>query len=223
MTILALDLTSEFGSLAIRRDGKTAIERAIESRTGFAHLLFPALDGILSDAGLDLPAIDCFAASSGPGAFTGLRVALAAVKGLAVVAGKPALGVSKLRAMASFGTGSERAVLLDARRGEAFAAVYNDRLELVLEETVSAPETWLARLPEGGVYEFITADAAWLRQIVSSTPYESARWIETPRSLAAAVAQCAEADLGQGLTGDPATLDANYVRRSDAELYWTDN
>jgi tRNA threonylcarbamoyladenosine biosynthesis protein TsaB len=223
VTILALDLTSEFGSLAIRREGGTVVERALESRTGFAHLVFPALEDILSEAGLGLAAIDCFAASTGPGAFTGLRVALAAVKGLAAVTGKPAAGVSKLRAMASFGTGPARVVLLDARRGEAFAAVYDERLELTVEETVRAAEPWLAQLPEGRDYELITADSSWLRQIVSSTQYESTRWIETPRSLAGAVARCAEADLRGGATGDPATLDANYVRRSDAELYWMDN
>ncbi len=223
MTILALDLTSEFGSVAIRRDGRTLLERSIESRTGFAHLLFPALDNILSDAGLKLSDIDCFAASTGPGAFTGLRVALAAVKGLAVVTGKPAVGISKLRAMASFGTGSGRITLLDARRGEVFAAVYNERLEPILEETVTAAEPWLAGLSEAGGYEIITADAAWLRPIVSATGFESIRLIETPRSLAPAVAQCAEAELRQGATGDPSTLDANYVRRSDAELYWIGN
>ncbi len=103
MTFLALDLTSEFGSLAIRRDGVTVLEHALESRTGFAHLVFPAIEKILSEAGMSLPGIDGFAASTGPGAFTGLRVALSAVKGLAEVMSKPALGVSKMRAMASFG------------------------------------------------------------------------------------------------------------------------
>ncbi len=68
------------------------LEQSLESRTGFAHLVFPAMEKILSDAGLTLSDIDCFACSTGPGAFTGLRVALAAVKGLAEVKGKPAIG-----------------------------------------------------------------------------------------------------------------------------------
>jgi tRNA threonylcarbamoyladenosine biosynthesis protein TsaB len=216
-------LTSEFGSLAIRRDSGTILEHAIESRTGFAHLVFPAIEEILSEAGLTLSEIECFAASTGPGAFTGLRVALSAVKGLAEVMSKPALGVSKMRAMASFGSAERRIVLLDARRDEAFAAVYNDELEAVVEETVTRPQTWLAHLPEAGAYQLITADAAWLSPAIHSTRFQSVEWIETPRRLAGAVAACAEADLRAGASGDPSPLDANYVRRSDAELYWKDS
>lgn len=224
MIFLALDLTSEFGSLAIRREGQTVLEHSLESRIGYAHLVFPAVEKILSQAGLKLSEIDCFAASTGPGAFTGLRVALAAVKGLADVMNKPAVGVSKMKAMANFGTGTRRAVLLDARRGELFAAVYNEQLEPILEETVTKPEVWLANLPEPDGYQLITADPAWLTSVVQGTRFERTEWIETPRNLAGAVAQCAEFDLRTGGgSGDPSTLDANYVRRSDAELYWTDN
>lgn len=223
MTFLALDLTSEFGSLAIRRGGETVLEHSIESRTGFAHLVFPAIEKILSQAGLKLSDIDHFACSTGPGAFTGLRVAIAAVKGMAEVTGKSAYGVSKLRAMASYGTGGQRAVLLDARRGEVFAAVYNQRLEPVVDETVTKAEAWLARLPDESAYEVITADSAWLGALLKSNRPEGARRIETPRNLAGAIAACAESDLRRGAAGDPSTLDANYVRRSDAELYWTDN
>ena len=223
MTTLALDLTSEFGSLAIRREGETVIEHSVESRTGFAHLVFPAIEKILADAGLELSEIQCFAASTGPGAFTGLRVALAAIKGLAEVTGKPAVGVSKLRAMASFGTATRRLVLLDARRGEVFAAVYNERLELRVEEAVTKPERCLANLPGGDNYQVITENTGWLQSVVKGTRFEAAESMQTPRNLAGAIAACAEADLRSGAAGDPSTLDANYVRRSDAELYWTDN
>jgi hypothetical protein len=71
--------------------------------------------------------------------------------------------------------------------------------------------------------QLITADLAWLRPIISSTRFEAAECIETPRNLARAIAECAETDLQRGAAGDPSALDANYVRRSDAELYWTDN
>lgn len=222
MTLLALDLTSEFGSVAVRRGGETVVEHSIESRVGFAHLVFPAIERILADAGTTLSAIDCFAVSTGPGAFTGLRVALAAVKGLADVTGKPALGVSKLRAMASFGTGTARLVLLDARRGEVFGAVYNEDLEPIVEETVTKPEPWLADLRDRAC-QLITADAAWLRSILSSIRFADAPLIEAPPNLASAIAECAETDVRRGAAGDPSSLDANYVRRSDAELYWTDN
>ena len=70
-----------------------------------------------------LEEIDCFAAASGPGSFTGVRVGLAAVKGLAEALGKPAVGISNLRALSLFGKAALRAVVLDARRGEVYGAV----------------------------------------------------------------------------------------------------
>ncbi len=90
-------------------------------------------------------------------------------------------------------------------------------------ETVAKAETWFASLPDSAAYELITADSAWLASITRSTRFEDVQPIETPRNLAGAIAACAETDLARGAAGDPATLDANYVRRSDAELYWTDN
>jgi tRNA threonylcarbamoyladenosine biosynthesis protein TsaB len=223
VTVLALDLTSESGSLAIRQDGETVLEHSLESRIGFAHLIFPAIERILAEAGMSLPEFDCFAASTGPGAFTGLRVALAAVKGLAEVVGKPAIGISKMRAMASFGTGDKRIVLLDARRGEVFAAVYDSKLEPVGEETVTEGVSWLAALPANADCQILTTQADWVSTLIANTRFETAEIVETPRCLAGAIAACAEADLLAGGSGEPALLDANYVRRSDAELYWTDN
>ena len=73
--------------------------------------------------------MDCFAAASGPGSFTGVRVGLAAVKGLAEAAGKRVVAVSNLRALAFFGSAPLRATVIDARRGEVYAALYNSRLD----------------------------------------------------------------------------------------------
>ena len=70
--------------------------------------------------------------------------------------------------------------------------------------------------------EFMTQAADWLRPALEGTRFERTPIIEAPRSLASAVAQCAEIDLQDNAAGDPAALDANYVRRSDAELFWKD-
>ncbi len=105
MNILAIDTTSEFGSLAVRRDGILGHELFLDSRDGFGHLLFPAIDEVLARAGLLLRDVDCFAGATGPGAFTGVRVDLASVKGLAEALGKPAAGISNLRALSTFGVG----------------------------------------------------------------------------------------------------------------------
>ena len=133
MTILALDTTSQQASLALRREGATLSELTLHSSEGYAHLIFPAIGRLLSDAGVHLQEIDCFAAASGPGSFTGVRVGLAAVKGLAAALGKPAAGISNLRALASFGN---LRPVIDARRGEVYTAAYDSGLRLVSPETV---------------------------------------------------------------------------------------
>jgi tRNA threonylcarbamoyladenosine biosynthesis protein TsaB len=217
VTILALDTTSEFGSLAIRAEGQTVAEVALHSPEGFAHLIFPAIERLLGDARLALQQIDCFAAASGPGSFTGIRVGLSAVKGLAEALGKPTVGVSNLRAMSSFGNLAHRAVVLDARRGEVFAAVYDSNLNLLAPEAVWKFSAWLDNL-ELPLYEFIWTAGAPFRSALEGTRFAAMPFIDVPRNLAAAIGRCAESD--EWL--DPAALDANYVRRSDAELFWKD-
>jgi len=221
VTILAIDTTSELGSIAVRKNGETVIDRPLHSPDGFAHTIFQAIDRLLRDAGVPLNEIDCFAAASGPGSFTGLRVGLSAVKGLAEATGKRVAGVSNLRAMASFGNGPVRAVILDARRDEVFVAVYDAELRSIETETVSKLAAWLdtLSLPE---YEFVVAEGAPFRELLEGTRFTGMPYVEAAASLADAVARCAQIDGELGRWLDPASLDANYVRRSDAELFWKD-
>jgi tRNA threonylcarbamoyladenosine biosynthesis protein TsaB len=221
VTILALDFTSEYGSLALRRSGHTLVEQTIHSAEGFAHLVFSAIDELLRRGEVQLTEIDCFASASGPGAFTGVRVGLSAVKGLAEALGKRALGISNLRALAGFGSSPLRAVVLDARRSDVFTATYDADLHLVTAETVGRLAVFLENLSrEPG--EFITQAADWLRPSLEGTQWADVPVVEASRTLASVIAQCAERDLENGVSGDPAALDANYVRRSDAELFWKD-
>jgi tRNA threonylcarbamoyladenosine biosynthesis protein TsaB len=219
--ILAIDTTSEFGSLAIRAAGRLLAERLLNSPEGFGHILFAGLEQLLADASVNLSEIDCFAAAAGPGSFTGVRVGLTAAKGLAEVQHKPVAAVSNLRALATFGSMPRRAVLLDARRGEVYAAVYGEDLDLIQDETVEKLPIWLERLPDEP-HEFITIAGSPFRAALEGAPYAAMPWKEAPRALAGAVAFCAEKDLATGRTVDALVADANYVRRSDAELLWKD-
>jgi tRNA threonylcarbamoyladenosine biosynthesis protein TsaB len=211
--ILAIDTTSEFGSLAVRVDGNTKAEVTLRSRDGFGHLVFPAIEEVLRMAHLRLADVDCFAGASGPGAFTGVRLDLATVKGLAEALGKPAVGVSNLRALSTFGHLANRAVVLDARRGEIFGAVYDAELRVVAPEIVMKFSAWLEALdlPE---YEFVSHDLSTVRPLLDGTRFERMALVEASRLLAPAIAECAELDIWT----DPATVDANYVRRCDAEF-----
>ena len=211
--ILAVDTTHEHGSLALVRGVEVIEEVAVHSPAGFAQVIYGELERLLQRNGVRVPDIDCFAAASGPGSFTGVRVGLACIKGLAEAAGKPALGVSNLRALASFGTGPLRAALIDARRGEIYGAVYDAEGAAIVPETVANLARWLESLPRG--VEFVSTDFAFAGGVLDGVPKVAA-----PRALAGAVAKIAAAELARGGARDPAGLDANYVRLSDAELYW---
>ncbi len=157
--------------------------------------------------------MDCFAGASGPGSFTGVRIGLAAVKGLAEAAGKRVVAVSNLRTLAFFGTAPFRATVLDARRGEVYGAVYNERLELGGPEVVMKFPAWIQTLPAGG-FEFVATDFSPFRSFVDA----AIPVVTAPRALAGAIGAIAWGDYEAGRACDPAEIDANYIRRSDAEL-----
>lgn len=207
--ILAVDTTHEHGSIALDDDIVP-----LHAPGGFAHVIYPHIRELLERCGVALGAIDCFAAASGPGSFTGVRVGLACIKGLAEAAGKPAAAVSNLEALAWFGAAPLRAVLLDARRGEVYTAVYDAAGALVVPETVGKLDACLATLPAGDL-EFISTDF-----VPFGDALPAARRVTAPRAIAGAVACIAAARFARGEACDPAALDANYVRRSDAELFW---
>ena len=123
-------------------------------------------------------------------------------KGLAEATGKRVVAVSNLRALAFFGSAPLRATVIDARRGEVYAAVYNSQLELVMPEVVVKLEAWLPTAPKHNC------------ELIST--------VGAPRALAAAIGHIAWDDFTAGRSSDPAEIDANYVRRSDAELFWKD-
>ncbi len=148
-----------------------------------------------------------------------MRVALSVAKGLADASGKWAAGISNLRALAANGQAVRRAVLLDARRGDVYAAVFDPNLQAISPEVVTKLEPWLETL-DAADYEFIVAAEAPFREELARSRWGTMPLLEAPRSLAASMALCAEIDGHAGRWSDPALLDANYVRRSDAELFW---
>lgn len=214
--VLAIDTTGEFGSLALARNGEVVVEHVIHSPDGFGHILFERIAQLLGVAGIGLNDVALFAAAAGPGSFTGVRVGLAAAKGLAEAMGTPAAGISNLRALADLGEGASRAVILDARRGEVFAAVYSADGAARSSECVMKFPEWLAALGEPPD-EFVFLDEAPFGFALDASRFAGVPRRSAGRALAGAVAR-----LAWSAASDPAALDANYVRRSDAELAWTD-
>jgi len=210
--ILGIDTTAEFGSIALCGE-----EVLLHAPEGFGGILFQHIEHLLSRLQLTLADVDGFAAASGPGSFTGVRIGLACVKGLAEATGKPALGVSNLAVLAAFGETPLRVPIIDARRGEVYAAAYDACGQMVLPETVCAFPALLECLPQGPA-EFISTSFAPFEAALSGTRFSDCPRVEAPRAIARMLCRIAEERLDAGDRGDPVSLDANYVRRSDAEL-----
>ncbi len=188
-------------------DDRVLEERGLQAGSGFSHTLFGEIEALLARHERKLADIDLYAAANGPGSFTGIRVGLAAIKGLAEVAGKPAVGISNLDALAEFGSSELRAPVIDARRGEVFAALYGPD-SIIIPESVVPLAAFIERVGDRPV-EWITNGFDIGRAATHAPP-----------ELAATIARIAIRKLKAGGKCDPILLEAKYVRRSDAEIFW---
>jgi tRNA threonylcarbamoyladenosine biosynthesis protein TsaB len=161
MLILSLDTTSRAGSCALLRDDCVLREQAGDPSRDQAERLPGDLAALLERQGTRLEAIDAFAVATGPGSFTGLRVGIATMQGLAMAAGKPLIDVSAFDALARLAK-AERvqvAAWIDAWRGEVFAALYEEGHEAAAP-VVASPDVLLE--PLKGSLTLFTGDGAAL-------------------------------------------------------------
>jgi tRNA threonylcarbamoyladenosine biosynthesis protein TsaB len=226
--ILAVDTSTLAGSLAVLDGDRLAGVVATRSEETYSSRLFRHLRLLLDDLRFGLERFDLFAVAAGPGSFTGLRVGLAAVKGWAEACGKPVAAVSALEAVAAEARAGERLLVpvMDARRGQLYAGLYErDERKLTRrgDEVVLAPAEfldWLAREVPREPFAFVTPTPEVLAGPVGNSALRG-RGIETVESaLAPAIGRLGFARACAGELVDALRLDANYVRRSDAELLW---
>lgn len=213
--VLAIDTTGEAGSLALAEGDRVIEEITLRSDDGFAHVIFVEIERMLARHKWTLRDVDCFASASGPGSFTGVRVGLTAVKGLSEATGRKVVAVSNLQALAWHGTRALRATVIDARRGEVYGAVYNAALECIEDEVVGLLAAWIESLPAGDLQ--IVTNAVAIDCGAVYVPVAHA-----PAALAGAIALIGSREFEAGRARTPEEIDANYVRRSDAELLWKD-
>ena len=143
MKILAVDSSGMAASAAVLEDDVLRAEYTVHYRRTHSQTLLPMLDEIRSALELDLNSLDAVAVAGGPGSFTGLRIGSATVKGIGLALDKPLISVPTLEGMAYNFFGSDRIVvpMLDARRGQVFAAAYafredaEDPLEVLMQQT----------------------------------------------------------------------------------------
>jgi tRNA threonylcarbamoyladenosine biosynthesis protein TsaB len=229
MITLALDTSESRGGIAVRRDGHTVATRLHEGTADYSSWVLGATAEGLRDAAATMDSVGLLAASTGPGSFTGVRIGLTTVKAWAEVYGKAVVGVSRLEAMARVGERSGLvAASYDAQRGQIFAGLYrwvDGVAEAVESEMVISPEGFVAFVEEHAgenAVRWVTLDPQLITsaQDWGTRERRGDRLIECPADVASLIGELAEERAKRGQFTDPLELDADYVRRSDAEIFW---
>lgn len=140
MNILAVDTAAVTASAAVMKDGLMAGQVSFTNGLTHSQTIMPMVDYVLKGAGLTAADIDLFAVSNGPGSFTGLRIGVGTMKGLAYACGKDCAGVSTLKALAHNIAPTDRLIvpIMDARRNQVYTAAYRYEGGRITE--ASAPE-----------------------------------------------------------------------------------
>lgn len=219
--ILSVETATLSGSVALSRDEEIVDALAGDSGISHSNTLLKDIDKLLRQTQVELAEIDLFAVATGPGSFTGLRIGIATVKGLAATLNHPCAGVPTLHAVALSAGASERSVaLLPAGRGEVFAQLLSVTKEGLVTELDKATHISPQRLLEKyGLLESVVwcgEGAIALRALLEVKP----GWQITPPSpnLATHVALLALMRFRDNQLVYPDALQAIYVRPSDAEL-----
>ena len=139
MLVLAADTSLPILSVALVNDGALAGAVALEGKGSRNEKLLPAIDWLLSENGIDRRALDLLAVTRGPGSFTGVRIGLATMQGLAMALGRPVCAMSTHEAVA-FGEPGRVAIVDDAGRGELYVSCFDDGRETIAPHIGTAPE-----------------------------------------------------------------------------------
>jgi len=228
MWLLAVDTSGKDASVALVRERRLIALVAPRTEEQHSVELFRSINRALAEAGIGLADLDLYAVANGPGAFTALRVGLTVVKGLAEMHEKPVVPVSVLEAVCESAEAEGLLVpVVDAYRGQIFGGLYektDGEPARRGQERVLTLEELLAALEADGVQpEHCTLVspqlARWEPRLERSLFAASRREAISP-VLADAIARRAAAKFARGESVDALHLEANYVRRSDAELLW---
>jgi len=219
MLLLAVDTSGKHGSIALARcrpdDACEVLEVAPLSGGTFSAELVPQIAALLHKHGFSKADIGAFAVVSGPGSFTGLRIGLAVIKALAEVLAKPIAAVSLLQALASAGHSRGRILAaLDAGRNEVFLGEYEigSAETHVIRERLLTRDEWLESASDAVI---VTPD----NTLAEAARTKGLHVVEVERPRSDAIAQLGWRKIVSGETVSSEALDANYIGRSEAELF----
>jgi len=237
MRFIVLDTADARGSVALFENSALICMEAHSTDEDYSVWLLPAVHRTLDLSGLSLSELDGYAVCAGPGSFTGLRVGLTTVKAWSEIYGKPIAGVSRLAALAANPPAGPEiaesfvATCIDARRGQLFAALYENSSHCMMpigEESVISPSEFVLAVrtqADGRHVRWRTPDPELLQSLPEWQSAAAAGdiLVTVPPPFADRLGVLAHRKFQIGEVTDAFSLDANYVRRSDAELFWKDN
>jgi tRNA threonylcarbamoyladenosine biosynthesis protein TsaB len=233
--ILAIDTCDAYGSVALVEEQIVLSSAQHDGGEDYSTWLLPAIERVLNAAGRRIADLGIYAAAAGPGSFTGIRIALTTVKAWNEVFGKPIAAVSRLEAFeiqAVGSSGSPRpefvAACCDAQRGQLYGAMYRregSSHQAVGDARVVSPGElirWAGDIAGSQSVAWVSpgpaslaGDPAWQERAGRGEVLE-----QVPRLTAPAIAKIAVQLAAQNRLTDALSLDANYIRRPDAEVKW---
>ena len=153
MMLLAVDTTANLATAALFRDGTLVAEREADASKKHAETVLPLIDNLLEENGVSISQIDLFAVDIGPGSFTGVRIGVSLVNALAFATGRRVVAIDALQALYQSSEEAHKPVcaMIDARNGNAYAALYQTGKTLITPEAV-AIEAFLAQVPADAVF-----------------------------------------------------------------------
>ena len=222
MLILALDSSASPASAALLEDGKILSEFYINTKQTHSQTLMPMAEAVLRLSAKTLDDVDCLAVSAGPGSFTGVRIGVSCVKGLAMARNIPCAGVSTLRAMAENARGMDGIVcaVMDARCGQVYNALFrveNGEIERLCADRALPISELYAECKAYGDKLLLVGDGAALCHKTFSA--FGARLLQPQQQFqrASGVALAAQEQLCAGQTVTPDALMPIYLRLPQAE------
>ena len=225
MYILGIETATKTGGVSIVSETGVLAEYTLNIEVTHSERLMSTVDRVLKDTGFTLANIDGFGVSIGPGSFTGLRIGLSTVKGLAFATGKPVAAVPTLKALAWNIPFSQYPVcpLLDARKNEVYAALFRHDGQNYIQEkpdTVISLEEMVGTMTGDILFtgEGARLFAVDIKKIFGGRAHFAPLSSSVPS--AASIAEIALMMLKSGQQTDPDALVPMYIRRPEAEVAW---
>jgi len=225
MKVLCVDTSSTAGSVVLAEDSKILGEVNLNSSLTHTSRLLTSIQHILNHVGLTLNSIDGFSVICGPGSFTGVRIGLATVKGLAEILSKPILAVTTFEAWAqkAFKWRGTVVPLIDARRNEVYARVFERNDNCLIQrkpDWVGSPEKFLQTLDSKSIL-FLGDGAEKYDELIRSEGLSSWEIAETDLYLGRSLVSIVNSKEYSQKWSQPEEIFPYYLRKSDAEMKWS--